>query len=39
MDDHATTLERLDAALAALKQHGIHVEENWCWCEPEVSKP
>jgi hypothetical protein len=39
MNDHATTLERLDAALELLKKHGIHVEESWCWCSPKVSMP
>ena len=27
---------RLAITLELLRQHGIHVEEKWCWCEPTV---
>ena len=29
--------DQLHTALAALKQHGIHVAEMWCWCGPVVT--
>ena len=30
----ATYSSRLATALEALRTHGIHVEEPWCWCDP-----
>ena len=37
--ENAALRSRLAVTLDMLKKNGMHVEESWCWCEPEVSKP
>ena len=29
--------KRFQIAVTALKKHGVHVAEKWCWCKPDVT--
>jgi hypothetical protein len=35
-ESYAVYAERLQIAVTALKKHGVHVAEKWCWCKPDV---
>ena len=36
-EDYDDLAAKFNVVMRVLRDHEIHVEENWCWCSPKVT--